>query len=585
MLLIVNTNSNDSKAIRDAYIARHGPEVRVWEYAGSTSVTIARTTFESQLRVPLDNYLRNTSENGTALCQTVRALVTTKGVPRRIDDFDNAGVGDRPFDMSADFNAGKADAASVDAELVFLHQELTAGSSYTGNYANNYIRNPYHNCTDRINSYSRSNLTTAKQFNWNGSGWTTVSAPPSQKLTPGDLYLVCRLSGYTAQEAIGLIDRGSGPVVVYKPLLTVVIDRDGREDPYDGHGPFTLGEDYPQTRDLLAAAGFNVHYDSTSTFLIQAPHSVLGYASYGRNHSPAPASTYILSTLDFNLLQGAAFNTFESFNGRNFETASPHDYQGQVADWVRIGGTLGFGHVWEPFSFAVADNEVFYHRMLIGTNSQNWTFAEAAYASLTVLSWQNVVIGDPLTAYVVHEVVPTVTEWRIYMQHGQTLFEDAEPQGRIVSGARSVSRFSLMVNKEPLASTVNPAAVSITGLNSGDLGSLVESVTVSQQGQQWLLEVVLSQPLPDADRFTVATSSLRDIDELPYYLNTTLQVAVLAGDVNQSGTVDAADVVAARAVMGETVTADNYHLDASGSGLFSGANMRFINQRRGNSLP
>lgn len=48
--------------------------------------------------------------------------------------------------------------------------------------------------------------------------------------------------------------------------------------------------------------------------------------------------------------------------------------------------------MWEPLSFAVSDNMFLVRNYLLGGLS----WAEAAYTSLPVISWQEIVIGDPL---------------------------------------------------------------------------------------------------------------------------------------------------------------------------------------------
>jgi hypothetical protein len=85
------------------------------------------------------------------------------------------------------------------------------------------------------------------------------------------------------------------------------------------------------------------------------------------------------------------FNTYESFNGSDFSNPN-HGTQGMVADFLLKGGSLGVGHVLEPFTFSVADNQILFGRMLTG----GVCWAEAAWAAIPVLSWQNIVIGDPL---------------------------------------------------------------------------------------------------------------------------------------------------------------------------------------------
>lgn len=408
VLLIVNENSPDSLAIRDAYLAKY-PGVHVWSYAGTTDATITRAAFESELRVPLDTYLRTTEFNGEPLYKQIRVLVTTKGVPRRIDDFDTPGYGDLPNMMLAEYSAGRFDAAAVDSDLAMLHQPLMAGiTPEPWNYANNHVRNPYHAATQRIDTYARDNATTTKSaltYVTIRSGWENGKGSPAEKLTSGDIYLVARLTGYTAAEAIAALNRG-GTIPIVRQGVTFVIDRDDQS--LDDDAPYSQGVDFPEARDVLTAAGFSVIYDETdAVFVTTAPLPVLGYAGYGRNHNPftVPA-TYVLTWLSFSLSPGAVFNTYESFNGRYWEDWRPHDTLGQAADWIRIGGTLALAHVWEPLTFSVADNEILYDRML----NRGWTFVEAAYASLPVLSWQNIVVGDPLTRFEVRDAGPPLIQ-------------------------------------------------------------------------------------------------------------------------------------------------------------------------------
>jgi hypothetical protein len=86
------------------------------------------------------------------------------------------------------------------------------------------------------------------------------------------------------------------------------------------------------------------------------------------------------------------FNTIESYNGRGLNGLGTLFGQEQVADFIAAGGTFGIGHVWEPFSISIADNDVLFNAMLV----RGMTWAEAAWTAIPVLSWMHVVIGDPL---------------------------------------------------------------------------------------------------------------------------------------------------------------------------------------------
>jgi hypothetical protein len=62
-----------------------------------------------------------------------------------------------------------------------------------------------------------------------------------------------------------------------------------------------------------------------------------------------------------------------------------------VGDWIRIGGTGGIGHVYEPWSDAVGDERFLYPRQY-----QKHNLAESCYMACKYLSWTETIVGDPL---------------------------------------------------------------------------------------------------------------------------------------------------------------------------------------------
>ena len=86
--------------------------------------------------------------------------------------------------------------------------------------------------------------------------------------------------------------------------------------------------------------------------------------------------------------------SYESFNGADFDDSDgiQRRGQGQVADWLRMGGTVGIGNAWEPFDRGIGDERWTYDRYL--HHGDRWI--EAAYEGMRTLSWQEVVVGDPL---------------------------------------------------------------------------------------------------------------------------------------------------------------------------------------------
>jgi hypothetical protein len=253
------------------------------------------------------------------------------------------------------------------------------------------------------------NIKNAKTFgNPFAVAWT-IAGTGKSRLTQGDFYLVSRIDGNTAADAVAAIQRAQN-LRINRRYARVVLDEHANAaleyDNMDLFDPpnsayFYAGDDYDETLSLLQAAGWNVEYDATAVFILPAavPHPIAAYSSYGENHitNPPGTGTYIQG---FQFARGAIFNTYESYNGRALNGLGTLINQEQVADFIAWGGTFGIGHVWEPFAFTIPDNEFLFVNFLV--NGLTW--AEAAWSSIPMLSWMHVVIGDPLaTATIVDQ--------------------------------------------------------------------------------------------------------------------------------------------------------------------------------------
>jgi hypothetical protein len=392
-------------------------------------------TFKSRLRDPLRAYLTQQS-----LTTKVRCIVLTKGLPHRILNMSNTSpltttIGDSPSGINAAFNAGISGNftyCAVDAELALLQQSLDVGETgaQADSRADGMIVNPYWRSVATINGYSSKNILTSKTLTlpgppYNGLYWLNGTNPAlATTLTPGDLYLVARLDGNTVAAVTGMISRAQNLTL---PLATakILLDSDGNTIDGSGSPPqLDAGPDYALTRTALladgrfptsnivsnTAGGFTGFYVGPNLAYPTATNGpplvladpVLLLASFGSNHSGVngngsnAGTTYATS---FNFLPGAIFNTIESYNGRSFGGigGNPFVPQQQAADALAgLGGTGGctfaIGNVWEPFALSVADNDQLVKNFLLGT----MTWVEAAYTALPALSWQQIVVGDPL---------------------------------------------------------------------------------------------------------------------------------------------------------------------------------------------
>lgn len=409
VLVVYNSASADAVTLKNAYLAVHPdiPADNVLELNDSDLLVadLSQADFISKVRNPIRDYL---SATGYPQPEDIIAIVLIRPFPHRVLDTSNQYAGDWPSSAQNEMLAGDATYASLDAELVLLWQDLDTGEAggTMDSKSDNMIDNPYHQSSTAIDTFSRAWITTSKTFiNSSNVAWTLGGAAKF-RLTAGDIYLVCRIDGTTQADAEAPIERAQG-IRVDRSAVRIILDEfdvalsdelDDVDWPFGPGDPFLAGDDYEETRDLLTLEGWDVRYDDTFDFISGTEETtpLIAYASYGENHdmngageNPPGDGTYIE---DFTFVAGAIFNTIESYNGRALNGLGTKYNQEQVADFVAAGGTFAVGMVFEPFSFFVPDNEFLFVNML--NHRMRW--AEAAYASLPALSWQHVVLGDPL---------------------------------------------------------------------------------------------------------------------------------------------------------------------------------------------
>jgi uncharacterized protein (TIGR03790 family) len=356
VLLVVNSTSAASGSISRYYAERRGvPQDNVCSITTPANESISRADYLAQIEQPIWQCIA-----GLRAHDRILYIVLTKDVPIRI-----SGTGGR---------AGTN--ASVDSELTLLYRRRTGQQAPVAGF----VPNPY----------------------YAGSGPIANVKPFSHELQ--DIYLVTRLDGFTVQDAIALIDRATTP------------SRDGR---------FVLDEraalvDSGGDRWLRSAAerlreqglGDRVQLDE-STKVLTKEAGVLGYYSWGSN-DPA------IQIRDFEMqfVPGAIAGMFVSTDGRTFkeppaawrpsndgrrESIFGGSHQSLVGDLIRAGVTGAAGHVDEPFLDATIRPEILFPAYASGRN-----LAEAYYAAMPYLSWQTLIIGDPLCAPFPHALLATL---------------------------------------------------------------------------------------------------------------------------------------------------------------------------------
>jgi hypothetical protein len=418
------------------------PGVRTVDLAALGTVTAPAPTityahFVANLRTPLRAHLTAIDPQNRLRC-----LVLTKGLPHRIDDTDVPGAGENfsgttPV-VQVEVIGGDATFASVDSELTLLFQNLNNNENGgTGDsQADGFIINPYYTQANSISAYStpRRRLTrnffpTMTEIN-SGFAWRPIVSGTNGFL-PGDLLLVNRLDGPSVGAVKAMCDRAlTGWVDVERSAIILDESRsngtpdtspnvNAELDNQDFLAPpqtpqLWKGDDYELARNFLAWDGrWNpamVRYDAAgypSNYLV-GPRLPLGLgvvvsdpvallASEGANSDGTPNGDPRRRLPEsFNWAPMGVYNTIESFNLRDLGGLGSLFNQSQGADAIGAGATFAIGYVWEPFAQTIADNDQICRRFF----AENQTWAEAAWASIPVLSWQHVVLGDPLARVV-----------------------------------------------------------------------------------------------------------------------------------------------------------------------------------------
>jgi uncharacterized protein (TIGR03790 family) len=348
VLVVVNANSEASARIGEYYAAKRGiPAEQILRLSlldAQPPDGIDRRLFETAIQAPIARWLASYQSQDRILF-----IVLTKDIPLRIEG------GSQP-----------GSTASVDSELVLLYSRLTGAAVPVAGP----LRNPYF-LGDRP-------VAEARRF----------------QREDQQIYLVTRLDGYTVEDVLGLIDRGSAP----SPGGKVVLD--GKASWTDAGNGWLR-----QAAERLRAAGLpeaQVVFDASPAVLHDVG-DVIGYYSWGSNDPAIRRRTFGLK-----FLPGALAGMFVSTDARTL--AEPPDGwklgewankaswhrgspQSLMGDLIREGVTGAAGHVAEPMLGNTIRPDVLFPAYFRG-----FTLAEAYYLAMPSLSWMNVVIGDPLCA-------------------------------------------------------------------------------------------------------------------------------------------------------------------------------------------
>jgi uncharacterized protein (TIGR03790 family) len=336
VLLVVNDNSAVSKTIADYYARRRStPQANICHLHTTADEEISRDVYNGQIAGPIAAFLR-----AGGLTERILYIVTTLGVPLKI-----RGTGEMDGDQAA-----------VDSELTLLYLDMKRGAPHA---VKGSIPNPFFGKKDATFAHP--------QF---------------------PIYLVTRLAAYDFDGVKAIIDRSLAARNIGK---FVIDEKDTGENSADAwlHSAAAF---LPKERVVL----------DTTTKVLYDLSDVIAYAGWGSNDKNRHRRF-----LGFHWLPGAIATEFVSSDGRTFKkppdswnlgkdwqtpeglfAGSP---QTMSADYLLEGATGASGHVYEPYLGQTPHPELLLPAYYKGRN-----LAESFYLSIRSLSWQNIVIGDPL---------------------------------------------------------------------------------------------------------------------------------------------------------------------------------------------
>jgi len=337
VLLVVNRSDPLSRRIADYYRPRRSVPVKNVCYLSTTSEEeIQWNVYEEQIERPVGDCLK---KNG--LTENVLYIVTTMGVPLKVD---GAGSGTQ------------AEHASVDSELTLLYSKLRGGK------------------------YQRAGGTPNPFFMQRDATFGHPRFP---------IYLVTRLAAYDFADVKGMIDRS---LAAHNRGKFAIDLNSPNPEP---------GNNWLRNAALLLPKD-RVVLDATARVLYNQTE-VIGYASWGSNDDnrkqrwlhfqwlPGAIAAEYVSTSARTMKRPPDTWTYTTWEDReHFYAGSP---QGLVADLIHEGASGASGNTYEPYLAGCARPDYALPAYFEGRN-----LAESFYLSLIYLSWQGVVLGDPLMA-------------------------------------------------------------------------------------------------------------------------------------------------------------------------------------------
>ncbi|MBN2583646.1 MAG: heparinase II/III family protein [Planctomycetes bacterium] len=200
--------------------------------------------------------------------------------------------------------------------------------------------------------------------------------------------------------------------------------------------------------------------------------------------------------------------------------------------------------------------------------------------------WQAAVNNQTASTIVLTSAPLGISGWAVAADHGAAGSVTTNvSDGYIEPRQAGLQTLKITFDKPIDPSTVQTGAVTIVGAVHGDVSGQIGSLSLDSN--QTVLTVALSSALPDADVYTVTVTDILRAAGSGESVSGDADVSLraLAGDVDASGAVTAADVLVVRAVAGTTVAATTARYDVNGSGAVTAADQQSVRVRLGQALP
>ncbi len=350
VVLLANSADPDSVRVAQHYAAARGvPVVNIIALPMPVAETITWREFVATIWQPLeDELIRTKWIEGIPMALTdavgrkkidvdrhrIAALVVCRGVPLAIGHDPALYAEAPPFTAHGEF---RTNAGAVDSEL-----SLLARPNYP---INAFVPNPLFQ-NDHVSPYDRERIVE-----------------------------VARLDGPTVDDALALVDRA------------LAAERSG----LIGRAYVDIGGIHPDGDRWLEATVKQLDALSFDTDVDRAPSTMPGTA---RIDAPAFYFGWYAGDLNgpfalpgFQFPPGAIALHIHSFSARTLRSTTA----GWTGPLIARGATATVGNVFEPYLQLTHHPDLLLRALVRGA-----TLAEAAYYALPALSWQAIVIGDPL---------------------------------------------------------------------------------------------------------------------------------------------------------------------------------------------